>query len=155
MVFSLFFCNFDLSSAITHFALSKFLDFIYTQQNVSRFTLTNLCFRVTIHINKRRRMCKCGNKSINGQRKCKVCHRQYMREWRKSHPLTREQRIKDICRSYLNVYVKRGKIVRGICKVCGAKKVQAHHNDYTKPLYVEWFCKKHHQKFHNLANIPQ
>lgn len=29
-------------------------------------------------------------------------------------------------------------------KRCGALKVEAHHDDYTKPLEVRWLCKKHH-----------
>jgi len=31
------------------------------------------------------------------------------------------------------------------CCVCGEKKVQAHHEDYTKPLQVIWVCIKHHR----------
>lgn len=30
------------------------------------------------------------------------------------------------------------------CAVCGATKVEAHHEDYSKPLVVVWLCKKHH-----------
>lgn len=30
------------------------------------------------------------------------------------------------------------------CIKCGKKKVEAHHEDYSKPLEVLWLCKKHH-----------
>jgi len=34
------------------------------------------------------------------------------------------------------------------CEVCGATKVEAHHDDYTKPLEVRWLCKRHHSEVH-------
>lgn len=34
------------------------------------------------------------------------------------------------------------------CEVCGATKVEAHHDDYTKPLDVRWLCKRHHAEVH-------
>lgn len=35
------------------------------------------------------------------------------------------------------------------CKVCGDKKTQAHHHDYSKPLDVTWLCSKHHSETHH------
>lgn len=35
------------------------------------------------------------------------------------------------------------------CEKCGWKKnVDAHHDDYSKPLEVRWLCRKHHQIHH-------
>lgn len=43
-----------------------------------------------------------------------------------------------------------GKLTRLPCRFCGEPKVHAHHNDYSKPLDVEWACPKCHMKqFHN------
>ena len=67
-----------------------------------------------------------------------------MREWRKTHRLAGEQLKRARARSYLHVYIKRGKVQRGPCETCGRKKVEAHHDDYSKPLQVRWFCRKHH-----------
>lgn len=39
--------------------------------------------------------------------------------------------------------VNTGKIRKGIC-FCGDKKVEGHHEDYSKPFEVMWLCKKHH-----------
>jgi ribosomal protein S27AE len=44
--------------------------------------------------------------------------------------------------------VREGKLVKQPCEVCGKKKVQAHHDDYSKPLLVRWLCTKHHAEHH-------
>lgn len=42
-----------------------------------------------------------------------------------------------------------GKLVRGPCEVCATtKRVEGHHDDYTKPLEVRWLCTRHHQQHH-------
>lgn len=40
------------------------------------------------------------------------------------------------------------KLIRQPCVVCGDDKVDAHHEDYYKPLEVEWLCRKHHLEKH-------
>ncbi len=42
--------------------------------------------------------------------------------------------------------VRTGKLLKQPCEVCGSTKVQAHHDDYRKPLSVRWFCFKHHRE---------
>lgn len=91
---------------------------------------------------------KCGNAhDREGQRHCRACHAAYMREWRKDHPLTGLARLKDICRSIANVYLRRGKIERRPCEVCGSP-AEMHHDDYDKPLAVRWLCRPHHLALH-------
>ena len=34
------------------------------------------------------------------------------------------------------------------CEVCGSAKVEAHHDDYSKPLEVRWLCRMHHLVHH-------
>lgn len=40
--------------------------------------------------------------------------------------------------------IKRGDVVRGVCERCASVKVDAHHEDYTKPLEVRWLCRRCH-----------
>jgi hypothetical protein len=35
------------------------------------------------------------------------------------------------------------------CEVCGAAKVDAHHDRYDEPLNVRWLCRSHHVKLHH------
>jgi hypothetical protein len=35
-------------------------------------------------------------------------------------------------------------MTRPPCRVCGNPKTDAHHDDYTKPLEVDWLCRLHH-----------
>lgn len=77
------------------------------------------------------------------QRLCLTCHAAYMREWRKTHPLTAEQRRKDAARSYASVYKRSGLLVPQPCERCGSPNVEMHHLDYARPLAVRWLCREH------------
>lgn len=44
--------------------------------------------------------------------------------------------------------IRDGRLIKKPCKVCGDIKVEAHHDDYAKPLKVKWLCKKHHAEHH-------
>ena len=37
-----------------------------------------------------------------------------------------------------------GKLVKKPCEVCDNVLVESHHDDYSKPLEVRWFCHQHH-----------
>jgi hypothetical protein len=43
--------------------------------------------------------------------------------------------------------IRDGRLVRGRCEYCGTdKQVQAHHDDYSRPLDVRWQCFKCHRE---------
>jgi RNA polymerase subunit RPABC4/transcription elongation factor Spt4 len=87
---------------------------------------------------------KCKGIRKTNNRYCRACHRKYMRKWRETHFLSEESQKKANCRTYANTYLRRGRLVRQVCEICGNVKVEMHHEDYTQPLKVRWFCKKHH-----------
>ena len=72
-----------------------------------------------------------------------------VREWQKSNPEAMKA-IRIIAKA-----IKQGKIIRGPCvinnKICSKGKAHGHHEDYKKPLEVDWLCAKHHKRLH--ANI--
>ncbi len=96
------------------------------------------------------RVCKCGSEYAGQYRLCPACRNDYMREWRKTHPPTKEQRMKSNARSYVKSYIRRGMIDREPCCICGTtENVETHHEDYSRPLDVHFVCKPHHQMVTN------
>lgn len=50
---------------------------------------------------------------------------------------------------------RRGALKPQPCEVCGAsERIEAHHDDYDKPLQVRWLCIQHHKDHHN-SNVPR
>ncbi len=45
----------------------------------------------------------------------------------------------------------RGDLVKNGCEICGTTegRIDAHHDDYSKPLDVRWLCRLHHVRLHN------
>lgn len=50
--------------------------------------------------------------------------------------------------------VKRGDLVRQPCEACGSAAVEAHHDDYSKPLAVRWLCRLCHVAHHRAHGSP-
>jgi len=46
-----------------------------------------------------------------------------------------------------NNAIRSGKLIKQPCIICGDKKAEKHHDDYSKPLAVKWFCRKHHREY--------
>lgn len=57
--------------------------------------------------------------------------------------------LKRKARSAVTAAIASGRLVRQPCAECGLRKSEAHHTDYSKPLDVEWLCRKHHAKRHS------
>lgn len=56
--------------------------------------------------------------------------------------------------------IQKGDLHRDPCAVCGrtelyGKPVDAHHEDYTRPLDVIWLCRFHHVQLHNGSTVHE
>lgn len=92
--------------------------------------------------------CRCGKERRPNQRNCLSCHAENMKKWRTKNGLTEVQRLKMNSRAYANVYKRRGKLKQEPCTKCGDLNSQMHHHDYTKPLEIEWLCRRCHLAAH-------
>lgn len=68
--------------------------------------------------------------------------RRYRREYREKHP--GRIRAKNIARNA----IRRGDLVPGPCECGCSRPVEAHHDDYRRPLAVRWLCRKAHRRIH-------
>jgi len=75
----------------------------------------------------------------------KVRKKIYLEGWRKKN----KQKIK--CHTAVKIALLKGSLVKQPCEKCAAK-AEAHHDDYTKPLDVKWFCRRHHAREHVKLN---
>lgn len=46
--------------------------------------------------------------------------------------------------------LNRGDLAKTGCEICGTTegRIDAHHDDYSKPLDVRWLCRRHHTRLH-------
>lgn len=51
-------------------------------------------------------------------------------------------------RKILGNAIRLGSIKRQPCERCGAIEAEGHHEDYSRPLDVQWLCKVHHHARH-------
>lgn len=61
-----------------------------------------------------------------------------VKKWRKKYP------ERDRAHKVVFTEIRAKRMYKLPCLVCGEKKVEAHHQDYLKPLEVMWLCKLHH-----------
>lgn len=104
-------------------------------------------------LNGRKTTCsKCGKEveeSRKGQRYCKYCHAENMRNTRKPHSLLENiDRLKANCRSCTKELLKRSNTPKLPCLNCGEKETQIHHPDYTNPRIFYWLCRICHLELH-------
>lgn len=62
--------------------------------------------------------------------------------WRKQNPNAANAHQK------VYQYIKKGKLQRQPCKICGEQNAYGHHQDYSRPLAILWLCASCHKKWH-------
>ena len=75
-------------------------------------------------------------------RYCPVCHFQRIKAQRKLRPEVRAAQRK------VQWALKKGRLTRQPCEVCGDPQAEAHHPDYAHALQVRWLCRLHHARIH-------
>jgi hypothetical protein len=67
----------------------------------------------------------------------------HSKDWNRENPEKRR------AQKMVENHLKSGKLVREPCERCGCTvRIQAHHEDYAKPLDVMWLCPLHHRERH-------
>ena len=81
----------------------------------------------------------------------KKFHAKNLKRWRRENPekalaLRKKHPEKYKARNAVSSAIRSGKLIPQPCEVCGTvDNINAHHEDYSKPLDVNWLCKKHHE----------
>lgn len=102
-------------------------------------------------------------KELERKRKYNREHRAERAQYKKEHPsgITQNTRLslkrwktenREKMLAHKKVYnaIKRGKLVRMPCEICGTTlAIHAHHENYDAPLDVIWLCRKHHRWIHS------
>lgn len=94
--------------------------------------------------------CGCGAPRKAWKSYCPDCARARRPGWSSLSP---EGKRRANARTYLNVYLKRGKVTKKPCADCGSPDVEAHHADYSRPLDVTWLCRECHLKRHGVTSV--
>jgi ribosomal protein S27AE len=64
------------------------------------------------------------------------------------HAWRKRNKAKSLAHAKVSLAIKTGNLMQMPCQKCGDQNAQAHHDDYSKPLNVRWFCPKHHAEHH-------
>jgi ribosomal protein S27AE len=87
------------------------------------------------------------NRAQNPQRKEMAL--EYQRRRRRRDP------IKAAAHIATSNAIRDGRLIRKPCESCGDANVDAHHDDYTRPLDVRWLCRRHHLAVHGKETHAQ
>lgn len=76
-----------------------------------------------------------------------------MSRWRKRN----SDHVSKMAKAYRRVRhaIASGKLLKQSCSLCGSSSnLVAHHEDYSRPLDIVWFCQRHHVRYHlGLSNL--
>lgn len=104
---------------------------------------------------------RCGARKGAVRYRCRECNRRMCREYyhsekgnisikKRLYLNIKENPDKQSARAQVREAIRIGKLLRPVlCVECGlAKRLDAHHTDYAKPLEVVWLCRVCHASVH-------
>lgn len=92
---------------------------------------------------------KCKGQKTGSYLKESYCGPCKISERKKRYPSRNEEQIfKESVRKITWKKIHDGELIKLPCEICGNIKVEAHHDDYYRPLDVRWLCRKHHREHH-------
>lgn len=71
-----------------------------------------------------------------------LAHSRACKQWISKNPIKRGVHV------MTGNAIRNGLLNKEPCEVCGNDKVHAHHDDYAKPMSVNWLCDIHHNEWH-------
>ena len=81
---------------------------------------------------------------ISGQRAAATA------KWRANHP------EKKAAHQAVQTAIRNGSLQKMPCEVCNStNRIHAHHDDYLKPLDVNWLCHTHHMERHAMLKARE
>lgn len=103
--------------------------------------------------------CKKCRRDLDNKRRLKKERREYCvnhsRQYRKSgkgydscNKYRKNNPVKYKAHKIISSAIRSGVLVKQPCEVCQSERVEAHHDDYSKPLNVRWLCQAHHKQWH-------
>jgi len=81
-------------------------------------------------------------KKRNFSKESRKNHQEAKNTYKKNNP------IKTKCHERVDTALDNGSVKKMPCEICGKKQVEAHHDDYSKPIEVRWLCRIHHKQHH-------
>jgi hypothetical protein len=71
-------------------------------------------------------------------------------KWRANHPEKRN------AHQVVQTAIRNGTLKKQPCEICGSiKAIHAHHDDYEKPLKINWLCHSHHMQRHAMLKARE
>lgn len=113
-----------------------------------RFGKRNIC-RDCYRLDYRERRIRNKESHLNKDRAYYIRNKDKIVAKRREYLVNNKDRV--AARSAVSAAVRHGELIRPkICNRCKAESslIDAHHEDYSKPLLVEWLCRKCHQIEH-------
>jgi len=86
--------------------------------------------------------------AIEYTKKWAIKNKKRIKEYERNRSKMQDNSIEMQCRHKVAIALRSNKIRKKRCNVCGKLIVEAHHEDYSKPLKVIWLCHTHHMELH-------